>query len=282
MIEKWIQSYHPKSQDEVKNAKREILQEIALSGLRRAGFFNKACFYGGTALRIFYGLDRYSEDLDFSLLEKDMKFTLEPYIPFIEEEFKTVGLRAEVSVKQKKVESAVQSAFLKDNSEWSQLQIDVDDNKNFLPKVKVKIEVDRDPPLLFRTEGKIMKRPHTQYINCMVQEDLFAGKMHALLFRSWINNEKGRDWFDLAWYISNEIPFGLAHFNERAKESGNLINNRPYTFQTLLESLHTRIDTVKIDMALRDINRFVYDKQRLEIWSKQFFHDIIEHLKFQD
>jgi len=198
------------------------------------------------------------------------------------EEFKTVGLRAEVYVKQKKVESAVQSAFLKDNSEWSQLQIYVDDNKNFLPKVKVKIEVDRDPPLLFRTEGKIMKRPHTQYINCMVQEDLFAGKMHATLFRNWINNEKGREWYDLAWYISNEIPLGLTHFNERAKESGSLINARPYTTQTLIESLHTRIDIINMDIALRDINRFVYDKQRLEIWSKQFFHDIIEHLKFQN
>jgi len=149
-----------------------------------------------------------------------------------------------------------------------------------LPKLKVKIEVDRDPPLLFRSEGKILKRPYTQYINCMGQEDLFAGKMHAILFRKCTNNEKGRDWFDLVWYISNQIPLGLNHFNERAKESGDFIDDKEYNSQSLLESLHTRIDNMKLDLALRDINRIVYDKQKLEIWSLKFFHDIVEHIKF--
>lgn len=281
MIEKWIQSYNPKSHDEIKNAKREIFQEIALSGLRRSGFFNKACFYGGTALRIFYGLDRYSEDLDFSLLEKNMGFTLEPYLPFIEEEFRTIGLDAEVSIKKKKIESPVQSAFLKDTTEWSLLQIDVDSGLNYQSKIKVKIEVDRGPPLLFRTESKLMSRPYTQYINCMIQEDLFAGKMHAVMFRQWTNNEKGRDWYDLVWYISNKIPLGLSHFNERAKDSGSLVGEAPFTNRTLLESLHNRIDQIKMDMALIDINRFIYDKQKLEIWSKKFFHDVIEQIIVQ-
>ncbi len=64
-----------------KNAMKEIMQEIVLCGLSRAGFFKKAAFYGGTALRIFYGLDRFSEDLDFSLETADPAFDLSAYFP---------------------------------------------------------------------------------------------------------------------------------------------------------------------------------------------------------
>lgn len=139
MIEKWINSYKPKTELEFKNARREILQEIALSGLNRAGFFEHACFYGGTALRIFYGLDRYSEDLDFSLLYSDKGFTFTPYIPALEEEFNLLGLNAEVLEKKKNTQSAIESAFLKDNTIWSELNIEYRFKDVNSARLKVKI-----------------------------------------------------------------------------------------------------------------------------------------------
>lgn len=281
MIEDWIRSYNPQSKLELLNAKREIIQEVALSGLHRGGFFEHACFYGGTALRIFYGLDRYSEDLDFSLLEKDKNFSLAPYIPFIEDEFKLIGMDAVVTIKEKKFFSAVQSAFLKDDTEWSHLDIEFDRNNKYPAKLKVKIEVDRDPPLDFETESKLLIKPSGKYINCMIKEHLFAGKMHAVLFREWKNNEKGRDWYDMIWYITKGIEIGLPHFNRRAKESGNLIDGKDYTKNSFIETLHKKIDTLDVEMALQDIKRFVSSQQSVEMWSRQFFHDIIEHIKFR-
>src|ERR1019366_4222360 len=99
MIKQWMEEYHPATQQDAEQALREIMQEIALAGLQRSGFFDKAAFYGGTALRIFYGLDRFSEDLDFSLLKADSKFSLEPYLQGIKTEFTASGMQ--VSVKEK-------------------------------------------------------------------------------------------------------------------------------------------------------------------------------------
>lgn len=281
MIEDWIRSYNPQSKLELLNAKREIIQEVALSGLHRGSFFEHACFYGGTALRIFYGLDRYSEDLDFSLLEKDKNFSLAPYISFIEDEFKLIGMDAVVTIKEKKSFSAVQSAFLKDDTEWSDLNIEFDRNNKYPAKLKVKIEVDRDPPLDFETESKLLIKPSGKYINCMIKEHLFAGKMHAVMFREWKNNEKGRDWYDMIWYITKGIEIGLSHFNRRANESGNLIDGKDYTKNSFIETLHKKIDTLDVEMALQDIKRFVASQQSIEMWSRQFFHDIIDHIKFK-
>lgn len=276
MIEEWLKSYNPQSSLELQNAKREVFQEITLSGLNRAGFFEHACFYGGTALRIFYNLDRYSEDLDFSLLRKNLDFSLVDCIPYIENEFATLGLSTITKIKEKKSFSVIESAFLKDNTNWYQL--DVGFTGHSQKKLKIKLEVDRDPPLNFRIESKLLTRPYTQYINCMVKEHLFAGKMHALLFRAWVNNEKGRDWYDLMWYIKMGIPLGLHHFNSRAEQTCHLIDGNFYNEKSLKEALHRRIEKLNLEMALIDIKRFVYEKREIDIWSKDYFHQLADHL----
>ena len=281
MIEQWIASYKPSTVEDFVNAKREILQELALSGLNRAGFFSQACFYGGSALRIFYGLNRYSEDLDFSLLKVDPAFSLQPYLESLKEEFALLGLDAEITVKQKGVFTSIESAFLKDNTEWSTLSINAGLKNTIFPKLKIKLEVDREPPLDFNTEPKLLLKPFTQYISCMVKEDLFAGKMHALLFRQWVNNVKGRDWYDLVWYITNGIAINLDHFNARARASNNLINDSPYEKESLLVALHAKIDLLNIEMASKDIRRFISNHKEIEIWSTKFFHDLIEKLQFE-
>jgi predicted nucleotidyltransferase component of viral defense system len=280
MIEEWLKSYNPRSDLELHNAKREIFQEIALSGLNRAGFFEHACFYGGTALRIFYNLDRFSEDLDFSLLEKKLDFSLADYIPYIENEFATLGLSATTRIKEKKNFSPVESAFLKDNTNWFQLDIGFTNNSQ--KKIKIKIEVDRDPPLNFKTESKLLVKPYTQYINCMIKDHLFAGKMHAVLFRAWVNNEKGRDWYDLVWYIKMDSSLGLQHFNARAQQSGHLIDGNYFNDKSLKEALHNRIEKMNFEMAQKDIARFVYNKREIDIWSKDYFHQLTDHLVVKD
>jgi predicted nucleotidyltransferase component of viral defense system len=179
MIKDWFDSYHAKTQDEVLKAKREIIQYIALSGLSRSDFFSKASYYGGTALRMLYGLPRFSEDIDFSLNYSDPNFSLKEYFPFIEKESILHDLEVELSIKEKIQPNDVESAFLKDNTEWNIISV----HEKFSPTIKIKIEIDRNPPLFFETEPKLIIRPFSFYINTFKESYLFAGKMHAFLFR---------------------------------------------------------------------------------------------------
>jgi predicted nucleotidyltransferase component of viral defense system len=158
MIKEWLESYNPKNKEEAQSALREIMQEIALAGLYRSGFFDKAAFYGGTALRIFHKLDSFSEDLDFSLLQAQQDFSLEKYQDAIINEFAALGINVSISEKQKVKKSNINSAFLKSETLWRELkletiipQIGVETKAN----IKIKIEVLTAHPLNFKTEDKI-------------------------------------------------------------------------------------------------------------------------------
>jgi len=200
MIKEWLDSYKPANEQDAKDALREIMQEIALAGLYRSAFFEKAAFYGGTALRIFYGLDRFSEDLDFSLLNLDPEFDLGKYQNAIVHEFESLGMKVSVREKKKAVKSNIDSAFLKSETLWKELVLEgiiPQQGINRIANIKIKIEVDTKPPLGFETEEKLLLRPFSFYVKCFALPDLFAGKMHALLFRKWGKNVKGRDWYEM-------------------------------------------------------------------------------------
>ena len=228
MIKQWIESYKPKNVQETEQALREIMQEITLAGLYRANFFKHAAFYGGTALRIFHGLNRFSEDLDFSLLEKNPDFELESYLNTVIDEFNALGIHVTFKQKLKLSTSNVDSAFLKSDTLWSELVFE-----NTIPQIKlstkpgikIKVEVDTDPPLNFETENQLLIKPFSFYVNCFTLPNLFAGKMHALLFRKWKNRVKGRDWYDLEWYIKKGVELNLNHLCQRALESGDWKEN---------------------------------------------------------
>ncbi|MDP3667217.1 MAG: nucleotidyl transferase AbiEii/AbiGii toxin family protein, partial [Sediminibacterium sp.] len=199
MIKQWLEEYKPKTQEEAEQALREIMQEIALAGLQRSGFFEKAAFYGGTALRVFYGLDRFSEDLDFSLLEVNPNFSLEPYLEGIVTEFSALGMTVSVKEKIKTPQTNIDSAFLKSETAWKELILEniiPQAGLSMRPNIKIKLEVDTKPPLGFETEEKLLLKPFSFYVKCFSLPDLFAGKMHALLFRKWKQRVKGRDWYD--------------------------------------------------------------------------------------
>jgi predicted nucleotidyltransferase component of viral defense system len=284
MIKEWIAKYNPKNEEQALDALREIMQEITLAGLSRTDFFEKAAFYGGTALRIFYNLDRFSEDLDFSLLKEDPNFSLEPYFPSIVSEFEALGIKVSIKEKVKTAKTTVDSAFLKSETIWKELvleeivkQEDIKSNRD----IKIKIEVDRKPPLGFETEEKLLLQPFSFYVKCFNQSSLFAGKMHALLFRKWKNRVKGRDWYDLEWYIKNEIPLNANHFFLRAKDTGDWKEKR-ITNNQINQLLKEKITTVSFDRIKEDVVRFIKDDKALQIWSPTYFNDLIKKLKFAE
>lgn len=284
MIKDWIAEYEPQNTEDVLSALREIMQEVALAGLSRTNFFEKAAFYGGTALRIFYNLDRFSEDLDFSLLEADPDFSLEPYFDAIVTEFESIGMKVSIREKDKKEKTNIDSAFLKSETEWKELVLeDIVKQagiKSSNRGMKIKIEVDREPPLEFTTEMKLLTRPFSFYVNCFDRPSLFAGKMHALLFRKWINRVKGRDWYDLEWYIKQKIPLDLHHFKLRAKDTGDWETDE-MTSDDVMELLRNKIKAVDFENVKADVVPFIKDDGVLNIWGEQYFNDLIEKLKFQ-
>lgn len=283
MIKEWLESYKPKNKEEAQSALREIMQEIALAGLYRSGFFDKAAFYGGTALRIFHKLDRFSEDLDFSLLQAQQDFSLEKYQDAIVNEFAALGMNVSISEKQKVKQNNINSAFLKSETLWRELkletiipQIGLDTKAN----IKIKIEVDTAPPLNFKTEEKLLLQPFSFYVKCFSLPDLFAGKMHALLFRKWGTNVKGRDWYDMEWYIKKRIKLDLSHFFTRAMDSGDW-KEETISEKEFRELLFQKIDTVNMEFVKRDVIRFIKDPEQLDIWSYTYFHDLVSHLQIE-
>jgi len=283
MIREWIDTYEPANEEEALSALREIMQEIALAGLSRTDFFKKAAFYGGTALRIFYGLNRYSEDLDFSLLAVEDKFSLAPYFQTIQSEFNSMGMQVSLRSENKIHKTPIESAFLKSETLWKELvledvveQLGIRSNKN----IKIKIEVDRNPPLNFQTEEKLLLRPFSFYVKCFDLSSLFAGKIHALLFRKWKNRVKGRDWFDMEWYIRKGVSLNLEHFQQRAQDSGDW-EKPTVSREELLKLLRNKIESTSIDKVKADVRPFIRNMEPLEIWSPQYFLDLTDLLKVE-
>jgi len=283
MIKEWLDEYKLGNAIQAEQALREIIQEIALAGLQRSGFFKKAAFYGGTALRIFHKLPRFSEDLDFSLLQPDPDFSLQPYLKGMKTEFEALGIEITVAEKSKTTKTNVDSAFLKAGTTWKELilkDIIPQERIGTRPDIKIKLEVDTEPPLGFATEEKLLLNPFSFYVKCFTLPDLFAGKVHALLFRKWGNRVKGRDWFDLEWYIKKEVPLNLKHLQIRAEESGDW-NSGTLDRNQLLKLLNTKIKNVSFKNIRADIVKFIPDAKVLDIWSPEYFIDLVKRIRIK-
>jgi predicted nucleotidyltransferase component of viral defense system len=270
-------------EDDVK-ALREILQEIALLGLWRSRFFEKAAFYGGTALRILYGMDRYSEDLDFSLLKPAAEFDLSRYCNALEKEIRSFGFEANVTGKSKSGQSAIQSAFLKADTLKHLLVINTTEalTGSISPGqvLKIKIEVDTDPPSGFDTETRFLLQPIPFSVRAFALPDMFAGKMHAVLCRNWKNHVKGRDWYDLVWYAANHPQLHLEHLEQRMIQSGHLKKTEKLTPEKLSAIEESVIERLDVNQAKREVEPFVKDPETLTVWSHDFFRDILHRIVF--
>jgi predicted nucleotidyltransferase component of viral defense system len=269
-----LSRYNIKTKEDRQNAVHEVMQQICLAGLNRAGFFDKAAFYGGTCLRIFYNLPRFSEDMDFSLTEFDDKFNLENYFEAIINEFTLLGREVQIQKKEKSQDTQIESAFLKDNTDIVNIRFQTD------PSIKIKIEVDKVPPLKFNTVHKLLLLPFSFMTRCFTLPGLFAGKIHALMFRKWRNRVKGRDWYDFEWYIRNNVQLDFNHFKERVIQSeGNEFENlTPERFKQLLKE---KINSTNIEMVKADVRRFVINPQELDIWSTNYFLQITDMMSIE-
>lgn len=226
-------------------------------------------------------MNRFSEDLDFSLLEKNPDFQLEPFFKIVIDEFNALGMQVSLKQNIKFNISNIDSAFLKSETLWSELVFESTIPQIKLsgkPSIKIKIEVDVNPPLNFETENQLLTKPFSFYVNCFTLPNLFAGKMHALLFRKWKQRVKGRDWYDMEWYIKKGVALNLEHFCQRAFESGDW-RERSITEDQFLELLHAKINSTKIENVKEDVIRFIQNPKELEIWSRDYFNKIVLNLK---
>jgi len=281
-IEQMLKSYQVENIYDRKNAMKEIMQEIVLCGLSRAGFFKKAAFYGGTALRIFYGLDRFSEDLDFSLESEDLNFDLASYFPVLEKEVKAFGLNVEIQEKEKTKESTIRSAFLKGNTKEHLLLFYADEKiagsiaKN--EAIKIKFEVDVSPPAFAAFEHKYRLLPVPYEVNLYDMPSLFAGKIHAVICRAWQSRIKGRDLYDYVFYLSRGAAVNQRHLRERLIDSGYIHSDVDCSLTEIKKMLTERFDSIDFAQARRDVEPFIYDTSVLDIWSSEFFKQITDGL----
>lgn len=284
-IESLLENYHPKTKSEYENAIHEIMQEIALLGLWRSKFFEHAAFYGGTSLRILYGLNRFSEDLDFSLLKPNRDFNMIPFLKAVEEELEISGLAVNVETKIKHPEESVRSAFLKAGTLETFIRIGLDDalrrHTQSNEMIKIKLEIDIDPPSHFNTEIRHLVKPIPFSVRTYAPEDLFAGKMHALLCRPYKVRVKGRDWYDLVWYVAKRFPLHLLHLEMRMRQSGHYLENGSLTQEIFKEIFREKILTLNVDAAKEDVRRFIKDPREIDGWSQDFFLSLLPQIKFR-
>ena len=271
LYEKMLSAYDQSTDSARRNAIYEVSQQIVLAGLADGGFFNKAAFYGGTCLRIFHGLNRFSEDMDFTLLKEDSSFNFEQYFQPVIDQFALVGRKVEIKKKDKKSFGKVESAFLKDTTDVYDISFQTERS------IKVKIEVDTVPPLKFATEQKILLQPKSFLTRCVTLPDLYAGKMHALVFRAWKSRIKGRDWYDFEWYVRNGIPLDWNHLHERILQ----FNGQEMTLDEFKSALRDRLGSADISRVKEDVLPFLNNPGELDMWSNDYFLQLADMMKIQ-
>lgn len=282
MINQMLKEYDTEAIYDKKNAMKEVMQEIILCGLSRAGFFNKAAFYGGTALRIFYDLDRFSEDMDFSLME-DIEFNIADYFSVLEKEARAFGLHVKIEEKEKTKESNIQSAFLKGSTkEHLLLFYSAEPEFESVPKneiIKIKFEIDVNPPKYASFERKYRLHPVPYEVNLYDEPSLFAGKLHAVIGRSWKNRIKGRDLYDYVFYLSKGIKVNRNHLRERLIQSGHIDTQSECTLAEIKQMLYERFDAIDFEQAKEDVEPFIRDSAMLNLWCADFFKQITNGLQ---
>ena len=278
-IEQIIKSYNPSTIDETNAIVREVVQSIILVGLSRSGFFTKASFYGGTALRIFYGLNRYSEDLDFTLNDVDPNFSIEPYINKIKEVALSYGLDLEIVTK---IKTPIERAFAKLNTYHTFISLKLNDSfVSSLHKdevLKVKFEIDCHPSLGFNTESKWLDIPEFAQIVVLDEPSLFAGKLHAILCRNYKNTVKGRDYYDFLFYIQKRVKPNLSYLRNKLVETGKISKSESFDICVLRNMLKEQFKNVDFSQVKTDAARFVFKNEDLSFYTKELFIQMVDRI----
>ena len=282
VLKHMLDKYDIKNTEDEINAMKEIIQEIVICGLSRGGFFNEAAFYGGTALRIFYGLNRFSEDLDFALLEPNKNFDLSKYFSFVEKEVLAYGLNLKIETKEKTKDSNILSAFLKgDTKEHIFIFFPNENMKNTtsLKNIKIKFEVDVNPPSGATYEFKYKLLPSPHQVRLYDEASQFAGKIHAILCRNWNYRIKGRDLYDYIFYLSKETKVNLKLIKSKLVESEAITEDSEFNIDILKELLNNKFKEINYTAAKEDVIAFIEDTHPLNLWNADFFMDITKRLE---
>jgi len=285
VVEDMLKEYDCTKPDRYRNALKEIIQEITLLGLFRGGLFDRAAFYGGTALRIFYGIDRFSQDLDFSLLEPDKKFRIDPYCGHVESELNAYGFQVKFSPKKKTARSNVESAFIKGGTMINMMQVKTINppvsgvHSDELLTIKLEVDIDLPPEATFELKHQLMPIPYT--VRLYSQSSLFAGKLHAILCRKWRSGRtKGRDLYDYVWYLAHSVPADLNHLQARMVQTGHWQKGRTLTESSLRDLLNKRFHRIDYAQAKEDVIPYITNLSALDLWSAEFFQSItVERLR---
>ncbi|MBQ6489102.1 MAG: nucleotidyl transferase AbiEii/AbiGii toxin family protein [Solobacterium sp.] len=282
-LEAMLDQYDPQNNTERKNAVREILQEIALSGLSRTDFFRKAAFYGGSCLRIFYGLNRFSEDLDFALLEKDPDFKLDEYLDDLRKEFISFGIDISVETQNKKIITPVQSAFIKGNTLMLFMSLfpKSDDAKKIVSnqKIKIKLEIDTENPAGGKTEYRYRMLPSPFEVQVFDEPTLFAGKIHAILCREYKNHVKGRDYYDYLFYAGRHTAINIKYLENKLRNSGKIDSSTDLSLEQVKQLLENKFNDVNYQSAKEDVSAFIHDKNSLMFWKPELFISTLDDLR---
>lgn len=274
LIQERLRSYNAANQLEEEYAIKEILQEIALYGLWRSGFFDYAAFQGGTCLRILYGMTRFSEDLDFILKKPNPNFSWPVYLKGLVACFEDFGLKSEVLDKGR-MDQRIKKALVKDNSICNQLNFSFFRGKP-TRKQQIKLEIDVDPPENSGFEYRYLDYPLDFEVCHQDLSSNFALKIHALLCRPYL---KGRDWYDFNWYIKQGVRPNLAHLQSALLQwgpwAGQPIRVDPQWLKLILSE---KIHHIDWQSAAMDVERFLkpLEQHSLKLWGVSFFLTKVE------
>jgi len=270
MIQQRLLSYNCKTDIEEQQAIREITQEVVLAALGRGDFFKQALFQGGTCLRIFYGLNRFSEDMDFILRNANPEYQLKDHIKHLTDELAAYGYTIEITDRNK-AGATIKKVFLKDTSLGKVIDVRHTNLTGSMAKIRIKLEIDTNPPAGSGHELKYLDFPFVSAVAVQDKPSLFAGKIHALLCREYI---KGRDWYDFIWYTSNRVEVNYGFLSSAINQFG------PWKGQTItidkawmVQELERKINSIHWKQAARDVHRFVRTTEQpsLNVWSKELF-----------
>ena len=283
IIEQMLSKYDIKNTNDEINALKEIIQEIVLSGLSRGNFFNEAAFYGDTALRIFYNLDRFSEDLDFALLESNKDFDISKYFNYIEKELKAYGINLNITTKEKSFDSNITSAFLKGDTLELILKFFPSEEEHkydhLLKNLKIKLEVDINPPIGATYEDKYKLLPSPHQIKLYDKESLLAGKIHAIICRGWNNRVIGRDLYDYIFFLASDTKVNIELLKNKLIESNYINEKDEFDINELKKILINKFEKIDYSKAIEDVKPFIKNIDNLNLWSKEFFIEITNKLK---
>ena len=265
-------------------AVKEVLQELILSALSTTDFFGKAAFYGGTSLRIFHGLPRFSEDLDFMVAEP-VSIDFNDYIPEMKRQLSVLGIDVEVSEEERSNPDLV-AGMVKGNTKELYLYMYSEDDlvRSIYKKELIRVKIEISTHYSDKAKKKIWMKnmPYPYSVTLFDLPTLFAGKIHAVLCRGWEGRVKGRDLYDFLFYANRGSTFNLGFLNDKFKMSG--YSERDLTHEEVIERLVERFSTLDYESARKDAMRFIRGKQiwSIDQWCPELFIEMAKELISED